>query len=495
MDALIRVFSRDALRRAQLTSRTQKSMTYRRSPRHPFAIGALAASALTFGAMALGAMNADATPPGQAVRKAQEAAERTAAAEGAVRNMRARISDDASTHGQNRAQFVVQAASAFRLLEFPSVPTDWVAEGLDLSKATREGDRLVQVLPNGGKVTFTVDPEIQNHILALMRNSNVPNGGVVLIEPATGRVVAQASHSTGDPRFTDLSLRATPPSASVFKVITAAALIEGANHDPDEEVCYHGGTRSLTQTNIKGSPRLDNRCNNLQGGLVWSLNSLMAKLAYTKLTQESLLEWSERFGYNQQIPYELPLEVSRADIMEEPYERARAAAGFWNTHLSPLHGALIGAALGNEGMMMQPSIIEKYESPQGDLLYTFEPREFRRVMEPETARKLSEMMVMTTTQGTARRYFGQRRDFPRDVEVTGKTGTLSFQNPFVRFTWFVGHAHNKAWGDQGIAVGGAMGNGEAWHLLGPYASSEAVRKYYEVQRARRAAQPPEVAAR
>ncbi|MFU8804783.1 MAG: penicillin-binding transpeptidase domain-containing protein, partial [Bradymonadaceae bacterium] len=121
--------------------------------------------------------------------------------------------------------------------------------------------------------------------------------------------------------------------------------------------------------------------------------------------------------------------------------------------------------------------------------------EYRRVMKPETARKLSEMMVSTTTQGTARRHFGNRRAFPNEVEVSGKTGTLSFQNPFVRFTWFVGHARHKSWGDDGIAVGGAMGNGEAWHLLGPFASSEAVRKYYEVQRARRASETPTVAAR
>jgi penicillin-binding protein A len=464
--------------------------------RLPLAVGAVTASVLAFGAVAFGTMTAaDATPPGQAVRKAQETAERSAAAEGSLRRLHNRISEDATGHGKSRARFVVEAASAFRLLEFPSVPTDWVAEGLDLSKATREGDRLVQVLPNGGKVTFTIDPEIQSFLLSMMRNVNVANGSVVLIEPKTGRVIAKASHSTGDPRFTNLALRATPPSASVFKVITAAALMEGVNHDPEEEVCYHGGLRSLTERNITGDPRYDNRCGNLQGGLVWSLNSLMAKLAYQKLTQDDLMQWAENFGYNQQIPFELPVEVSRANIMEEPFERARAAAGFWHTHLSPLHGALIGAAMANDGVMMQPTIIEKYESPQGDVLYTFEPREFRRVMKPETAKRLSEMMVQTTTQGTARRYFGQRREFPRDIEVTGKTGTLSFQNPFVRFTWFVGHARHKGWDDAGIAVGGAMGNGETWHILGPFATSEAVRKYYEVQRARRAAESREVATR
>ena len=39
------------------------------------------------------------------------------------------------------------------------------------------------------------------------------------------------------------------------------------------------------------------------------------------------------------------------------------AAGFWHTYLSPLHGAMIGGALANDGVMMQPSIIERIERP------------------------------------------------------------------------------------------------------------------------------------
>ncbi|MBA2663008.1 MAG: hypothetical protein H0U74_11990 [Bradymonadaceae bacterium] len=460
-------------------------MTYRNSHRRRLGVSLATAITLTCGAIGFSHVTAQ-EPPQLAVHQAQQSAHRSAAAENTVRHLKGRLLTRTNDRARAQALVVVEAASAFRELEFPKVPTDWVAAGLDLSKAKREGDRLVQIMPDGSKVTFTLDADVQEFLAQLMRTNQVAHGGVVLIDPPTGRVVAQVGHTHGS-TASNPALRAFAPSASVFKVVTAAALIEGTGRNPADEVCYHGGARYLSEKNIKGDSRLDSRCNNLGGALVWSINSIIAKLAYNELKREDLQEWVERFGYNQEIPYEFPIEVSAANMLANDYERARAAAGFHHTNLSPLHGALIGAALGNGGMMMRPSIIEKFESPEGLVLYQFEPREFRRVMSAETAKTLSTLMYQTTTQGTARRHFQNRGSFPRDIEVTGKTGTLSHQEPFMRFTWFVGHARHKTWGDHpGIAVGGLVGNGANWRILGPFAASEAVRKYYEVERVRRA---------
>ncbi len=469
-------------------------MNYRSKHHRRFRISVAAAVVLSCGAIGFSHVTASEPPPRSAVHNAQEIAERSSAAENSVRSLKQRLFGEATTSARAQAKSILSAASAFSELEFPKVPTDWAAAGLDLSKAEREGDRLVQTMPDGSRVTFTVNADIQEFIQRLFRTNKVPHGGVVLIDPPTGRVVAQVGQAS-DPRSGDPSLRAFAPSASVFKVITAAALIEGTGRDPQAEVCYHGGSSFLSEKNIKGDPRLDHRCNNLGGALVWSINSIIAKLAYNELKQEDLVEWSERFGYNQPIPYEFPVEVSTSDMVANKLERARAAAGFHHTNLSPLHGAMIGAMLANEGMMMQASIIEKFESPDGTVLYSFEPRELRRVMSKKTAKTLSKLMVSTTTHGTARRHFQNRSSFPRDIEVSGKTGTLSHQEPFMRFTWFVGHAHHKSWGDHpGIAVGGLVGNTANWRILGPFAASEAVRKYYEVEAKLRTEQNP-VAAR
>lgn len=460
-----------------------------------------ATGALTFAVVGITMVSATASQPAvHEIDRARDIAERAAATESAVRTLRLEVATErAAQAGEVQAQAMLDVARTFEPLVFPAVPEDWEAAGLDLSKATRSEDgRLVQILPDGSRVVFTIDADVQQRLDAMLAETPTPNGSVVLIDPPSGRVVAMAqnSRSTSPYEYENFARNASPPSASVFKIVTAAALMEAAGRDPHHQVCYHGGVRGLTQRNITGDPRLDSNCSDLEGALARSLNSLIAKETYNHLSREDLYEWAERFGYNQEIPFELPVEVSRAEFPEDPFERARAAAGFWHTHLSPLHGALIGAAMANGGVMMRPSMIERYEAPDGRVLFEFEPRVWREVMPAETAEKLAEMMVTTTRTGSARRYFGQRRAFPDSIEVSGKTGTLSNQEPFLRFTWFVGMARHTAWEDHpGIAVAGLMGNAPEWHMLGPLAASEGVRHYFSVQSAKRENRDERVASR
>lgn len=387
----------------------------------------------------------------------------------------AAIQSGTTVEAKTQAQGIAQAARAFAPLKIPVGNKDWTSLGLDMKKAVREGDHLVQTLKDGSKVTFTVDPDVQASLEKMLDDYNVPHSGVVLIEPSTGRVKAFVSHTEAKPAVDDLARKALAPSASVFKIITAAALLETAGIDPAKDTCYHGGKSGLTPQNIKGDPKRDHKCATLGAALTWSINSIIAKLTYKHLKKQDLEVWAERFAYNSEIPFEFPVEVSTAEFVDEPFERARSAAGFYHTHLSPLHGAMIGATLANDGVMMQPSIVEKLEDRKGETVMTFTPHVFKRVMKAETAQKLSEMMMNTTTIGTARKYFKHRNAFPNDIVVAGKTGTLSNYNPYLGFTWFVGFAERDG---KKIAVSGLVCNTPSWRIKGPFAASEAVRQYF-----------------
>ncbi len=448
---------------------------------------------MTLGVIGLTVMTAGASPPAKMqVEKATQIAERAAATESSVRTLKLDTAADRATGaGSDHASNLVSAAQRFRPLDFPEVPDDWVAAGLDLSEAEKdENGDLAQELPDGSRVVFTIDPDTQSYLDSVLASRPVPHGGVVMLEPQTGRVLAMAEHSN-DPtsEYRDFTRNARPPSASIFKVITAAALMHDAGQTRHQEVCYHGGRRGLTQRNIAGDPNLDNRCDDLEGALALSINSLIAKQTYHNLEPEDLQEWAERFGYNTQIPFELPVEPSTADFSDDPYEVARAAAGFWHTHMSPLHGAMIAASVANDGVMMAPSLIERYEGPDGQVLAEFRPEVFREVMEPELAQQLDDMMESTASRGTARNYFGQQPRFPNHIRVSGKTGTLSNQQPFLRFTWFVGTGYHRQWEDhQGVAVAGLMANEPQWHMLGPQVASKALRQYFRIESARRSAE-------
>ena len=436
--------------------------------------GALSVLAVAFTTLSAGADE----PPHSKVHQAYQTAERAAATEGALRRLDPEGNSRAALAAQTRAENVASAARAFEPVEVERVPSDWEGAGLDPAKATRVGDQLVQELPNGGKVYLTINPEVQSHLERVFADNHVPHGGVTLVEPSTGRVLAMVSHTQDRPAIRRLSRKSKAPSASVFKIVTAAALIESAGIDPTDKTCYHGGGSRLTARNIKGDPRRDHKCADLGHALAWSINSIIAKLSYKHLSRQDLKVWAERFGYNTRIPFELPVEVSKADIVADPLERARTAAGFWHTYLSPLHGSLIAATVANDGVMMRPTLIDKYVGPSGETLYDFEPRVLRRVMSKTSAKVLAELLEGTAQFGTARRYFARRPGWPDNVEVAGKTGTLSNKDPYLGFTWFVGFGRD----DSGIsaAVGGLACNKPRWWIKGSYAASEALRKYFEV---------------
>jgi len=430
-------------------------------------IGALACVSLALTAWAVGAHE-----PAEEVDEARRAAERAAAAESAL------------VRSEGSSSPLRDVGAGFAPEELSVLPDDWHEAGLDLDEAEQRDGRLVQELSNGLEVEFTIDPELQTHLEALLDEYDVPHGGVAIVEPESGRVRALVSHTTHQPEIPHLARSAVAPAASTFKIVTAAALIESAGINWRNETCYHGGASHLTESNIKGDPDRDTRCKDLGDALAWSINSIIAKLAYHRLDRSDLRTWAERFGFNTQIPFELPVERSEAEVVRDPLERARTAAGFWHTYLSPLHGALIGASLRNGGLLMRPSVIEQVETPDGKVLESFEPEVLRRVMDERTANTLAELLEGTTRKGTASDEFEGRAAFPRDVQSAGKTGTLANDDPYLSFTWFVGFAHHREFGDRDAAVGSLICNTPKWRIKGPYAASEGIRKFFDLRESR-----------
>lgn len=365
-----------------------------------------------------------------------------------------------------------------KITRVPQTSKQWQALGLSPKRAKIVDGRYVQTLDNGDKVTLTLVPHLQKQLERLYQRNKVPHGGLVLLEPSTGKVLAMVSHNRKDqPEISRFARRAYAPSASVFKVITAAALLEEKKITSKDKVCYHGGRSSLTKRNIEGHPKYDRACNTLSGAVAWSINSIMAKLTYKKLNRQTLNKWATRFGYNHTIPFEVKVDVSHATMPKDKHELSRAAAGFWHTFLSPLHGAMIGASIINDGVMMRPSMVASYADSKGDVLYEFKPKQWRRVVSRKNAKILRAMMDRTTSVGTARKYFRFRKEFPhKDILTGGKTGTLSRKKPsYLGYTWFVGYGQVKDDRSVQVAVGAIVANKPLWHIKGPYAASEGIR--------------------
>ena len=316
---------------------------------------------------------------------------------------------------------------------------------LRLDNMRLEHDHYVIRRADGSMVELSLDPFLQSQAFAMLRHSGAKVGSVVVLSIPDGRVLALAGYSRANPDVPDpsLAMHAWAPAASVFKIVTAAALLTVGAINPSARVCYHGGSSRLVQANIQDIPALDRRCGTLADAIGFSTNSIIGKLAHRYLTPEKLEAFVEAFGFNSPVAptpaFPLAIPESPAEIPEEELEFARTAAGFWHVYLSPVHAARIASAFANNGTMVTPRLVERVRHPDGMIE---EPGQApgRRIIPVHVARAVGQMMVKTTRQGTARSSFvkGSRRLLPFDV--AGKTGTLAQRNPYLHYNWFVGFA-------------------------------------------------------
>jgi len=337
---------------------------------------------------------------------------------------------------------------------------------------------------NGVTAFYTIDPVVQDAAETFLKKYKVPYGVFVAVNPKSGKVLAMAEHSSRDPKAKDLALRSTYPAASIFKLVTAAAAIEEKKALPGTEIAYRRDVNRLRPKWWNDNPKRDRLKSSLSNALAKSNNVVFAKVALRWLNVPMLMDYGKRLGFNRPIPFEQPLQVSPMIIEESEMGLARAAAGFGKVGLSPLHAALIGAAIANDGVMMAPCMIDTVLGPEGEKIYECLPRELPSSISSRTASYIQEMMAKTVERGTVRKTFRRRqrnRDL-RGVSIGGKTGSLRGKNPKGRYSWFIGMAPLE---DPEIAFAAMIVNDPIWHIRAPELAKAGLSAYFKSKRLRR----------
>ena len=212
------------------------------------------------------------------------------------------------------------------------------------------GRRYVADLADGGRAELTLDPQLQRARRAAAHVPDPVRGRRGRLGPRRAR--AGAGRAVG---------RRSPPGRrgagaaplGARRLGVQGRLRGGAGrerrHRAATRTCYHGGVSSVLADNLVDLPALDRRCDTLAFGLGKSQNAIIAKLATRHLTAGGLARVGRSFGFGEAIPFDLPIEPSHLDVPADQLEFARTAAGFWHSTLSPMHGALLAAAIANRG--------------------------------------------------------------------------------------------------------------------------------------------------
>jgi hypothetical protein len=307
-----------------------------------------------------------------------------------------------------------------------------------------------------GAVRSTRDGELEARIDKLLVDGKTPYGAVVVMDAHTGRVLALAEHSTRGPSE-GLALKPIAPAASVFKVVTASALLQ-AGVDADDEVCFHGGRTRMNERLLKDDPRRD-KCIAFGDVLPKSANVAVAKLASRKLTPVALRTEAARWGFGSRFADVDGLVPSSAVIPDAPFAFAEAAAGFGDVKISALHGAMLASIVANDGLLVRP-VLDANSEPVAPV----------RVIPTKTARALRTMLTETVKDGTAKRAFRQGPRLP--VSAAGKTGSLTDYDTGLDTSWFVGFAPAEA---PQFIVAALVVNTAKWHIKAPWLAKESLR--------------------
>lgn len=383
-----------------------------------------------------------------------------------------------------------QGADIEPAAEEPQIPpvlevlgADWE---LDLSEAVLDEElgRLVQTTDDLMQVVLTLDPALQAHMAAVVGRYDEPAEAVVALEPGTGRVLVWVEDTSELSPTTHPLTSATPYAASLFKVVTGALLLDQGRVDPSDNVCIPPGRGELELEQLSADAAEDTRCVDMTEAMATSANVYFARLVDARVSTTLMGAWTHRFGFNDQIPFVVDVSPSNVEIPSDRLELARLGAGFRHSHMSPLHAAMMAAAVANNGRMMAPAIVLEVRDPSGEVIYSHEPRVWRQVMSENVANRLTAVLSETTISGTARRYFADRSGWPSSLRVAGKTGTMSNRSDsdeadpeqFLIYSWFAGFAPVE---QPSIAVAGLVYNTERWYIKGAYLASEAIVRHHQ----------------
>ena len=359
--------------------------------------------------------------------------------------------------------------------------TNIEAEYDDYLRGARSADPLERLTASlfhrrtvGSDVTLTADTRIQQSALEAITGSP---GAVVVLDPKTGAVLALASTPFYDPNKLDeawasltteagrpLFNRATQSAytpGSTFKLLTAATAIDQGLVNLDAKF------RCTTQMDLAG---LKVDCQNHAGiaavnyreAFAWSCNRTFAltglelgtgplqlgddvrrPMEWERIgiqpSAERLQEYASRFGFGKEISFEVPVSVSRLKNTVEWYPSLLGQTGFGQGEIeaTPLLMALSAATLANGGVMPAPYLANEARAPSGASSSLQSP--FRgslgRVVKPETAAALNEMMVLSVDVA-----YAQKAKIP-GIRVAGKTGTAETGPAGAApHSWFIGYA-------------------------------------------------------
>ena len=307
---------------------------------------------------------------------------------------------------------------------------------------------------NGSTLQLTLDATIQHIVEEALeegvKRSRPVTAYAVVVDPATGEILAMAGTPTFDPnhimpkKFMNRSesewtaaereeyrhdqerqkaARKVHPvedsyePGSTMKIFTASIALEERKVHLGEMINCEGGRWAhngavVTDSHHNGTLSFEE--------VLWKSSNIGAAKIGLRLPPALHYQYLRRFGFGEptglNFPGETPGRLQAPDRWSATSQQTMCYG--YGLSVSPLQVLMAGCALANGGRLMQPYIVQKIFNDQGVLLQEFKPKVKDQVISEETSAIMRETLKGVITNGTA-----HRARLDGNVEAFGKTGT------------------------------------------------------------------------
>jgi len=281
----------------------------------------------------------------------------------------------------------------------------------------------------GARVELTIDASLQQvaetELEAAVKARRAAAGVAVVMDPATGEILALASMPRFDPNHLE---RATPDGwrnramvdsyepGSTFKGVLAAAALEAGVVKPSEKIFCENGSYPVGNRVVHD--------HDPYGWLTFSdvikFSSNIGSARVGERLGAARFEAAIRaFGFGQVTGIDLPGEVGGIMRPRDKWARINLVTTSFGQGIAvtPLQLVRAYAAIANGGKLMRPYVVRRVVAPDGSVLVENTPEVAGQPISPKTAAIVTEMLrgVVDSGTGTQAKIEG--------IQVAGKTGT------------------------------------------------------------------------
>lgn len=306
---------------------------------------------------------------------------------------------------------------------------------------------------NGSNVYLTIDVNIQSIAEKYLSQAVIDNkadyGTIIIMEPDTGNILAMCNYpdynlntpyTPIDPNITSVwdsmsaqeqtdylyamwknnAVQNTYEPGSTFKIITSATALEENIVKYDTPNVFNcSGYETVNGINIFcWRSERPHGAQSLKQALANSCNPSFIQLGL-KVGAPTLFKYYDAFGLLNSTNSDFYGESSGIfHTVDNINDIDLAAMSFGQgITVTPLQLITAISAIANEGVLMQPRIVDKIINPDTGAVTTPEPVEVRQVISAQTASQMMDMLDYTVSDGT-----GRHADVA-GYSIAGKSGT------------------------------------------------------------------------